>query len=332
MSLPLHKRYEIVFLHEHPNGPKLGYTAISKIVKCSRDTVGRWIKRWKETKDLSDEPKAGRPRCTTDKEDKQIVKLAEKVEALTCSDIHSAIEKKGINVSSSTVRRRIIEAEGKYSAPISKPLLTDNHREKRLQWAKKHINFDWNKVVFTDESTFLLNQPVKKVWNFSRRKKIIRTVKHPLKVHVWGCFSASGFGDLICFQRNLNADFMCTIYERGLLSSVNRLFGVDDDNWILQEDNDPKHRSKIAKSWKVENGIKELPWPSMSPDQNPIENVWRIMKIRISKKKIRTISGLKAELVKEWKSLPNELARNLVESMQRRITALIEANGDYTLY
>ena len=80
------------------------------------------------------------------------------------------------------------------------------------------------------------------------------------------------FGDLICFQRNLNADFMCTIYERGLLSSVNRLFGVDDDNWILQEDNDPKHRSKIAKSWKVENGIKELPWPSMSPDQNPIED------------------------------------------------------------
>ena len=78
MSLPLHKRYEIVFLREHPNGPKLGYTAISKIIKCSRDTVGRWIKRWKETKDLSDEPKAGRPRCTTDKEDKQIVKLADR--------------------------------------------------------------------------------------------------------------------------------------------------------------------------------------------------------------------------------------------------------------
>ena len=68
----------------------------------------------------------------------------------------------------------------------------------------------------------------------------------------------------------------------------------------------------------------------MSPDQNPIENVWRIMKIRTSKKKIRTINGLKAELVKE--SLPNKLARNLVESMQQRITTLIEANGDYTLY
>ena len=61
MSLPLHKRYEIVFLHEHPNGPKLGYTEIIKIVKCSRDTVSHWINRWKETKDLNDKPKTGRP-------------------------------------------------------------------------------------------------------------------------------------------------------------------------------------------------------------------------------------------------------------------------------
>ena len=125
---------------------------------------------------------------------------------------------------------------------------------------------------------------------------------------------------------------MCTIYERGLLPSVDRLFGVDDDSWILQEDNDPKHRSKKAKNWKTENGINELSWPSMSPDQNPIENIWRIMKIKISKKKIRTINGLKAQLVKEWKALPKELAENLVESMNRRTASLIEANGDYTLY
>ena len=70
----------------------------------------------------------------------------------------------------------------------------------------------------------------------------------------------------------------------------------------------------------------------MSPDQNPIENVWRIMKIKISKKKIRTINGLRVQLAKEWKKLPNELAENLVESMKRRTATLIEANGNYTLY
>jgi len=83
---------------------------------------------------------------------------------------------------------------------IPKPLLTEKHWKNRLQWAKAHRNFDWNKVIFTDESTFQLNQSIGKAWQFSGKRKVIRTVRHPLKVHVWGWFSASGFGRLICFQ------------------------------------------------------------------------------------------------------------------------------------
>jgi transposase len=70
----------------------------------------------------------------------------------------------------------------------------------------------------------------------------------------------------------------------------------------------------------------------MSPDQNPIENVWRLVKINIAKKKISTLKKLKAELKKEWNNLPSDLAQNLVGSMKRRIEALIEANGDFTIY
>ena len=75
-----------------------------------------------------------------------------------------------------------------------------------------------------------------------------------------------------------------------------------------------------------------LPWPSMSPDQNPIENVWRLMKIKIAKKKIRTVAGLKAQLRKEWNSLPDDLAANLVHRMKNRVESLIEAGGDFTMY
>jgi len=265
MSLPIHKRYEIIFLHQHPKGPKLGLEATAKYVKCSKSTVIRWVQRWQLTKDLSDQPKSGRNRSTTPKQDEKIIELATKQTNATAADIQHGMEKRNVNVSLKTIQRRLHEGEGKYMAKLSKPLLTDLHKEKRLEWAKKYKNFDWNKVIFSDESTFRLNQSLFKVWQFPGRRKIFRSVKHPLKINVWGCFSASSFGKLVCFQQNLNAEFMVTVYKRGLLPSIECLFGDDSEGWILQEDNDPKHRSKLVNRWKEENNIEVLPWPSMSP-------------------------------------------------------------------
>jgi transposase len=100
----------------------------------------------------------------------------------------------------------------------------------------------------------------------------------------------------------------------------------------LQEDNDPKHRSKIETKWKGENKINVLQWPSYSSDQNPIENVWSILKMKIAYKDIKTLNGLKAEIKKEWNKLSIEYSRKLVDSMDNRISSLIKEEGDYTLY
>ena len=58
------------------------------------------------------------------------------------------------------------------------------------------------------------------VWNLPEKKKVVRTVKHPVKVNVWGCFSSKGFDRIVCFKENLNAELMCDIYKRGLLPTV----------------------------------------------------------------------------------------------------------------
>jgi hypothetical protein len=57
------------------------------------------------------------------------------------------------------------------------------------------------------------------------------------------------------------------------LATVTALLFPNNNNLLSQEDNDPKHRFKIAKEWNGLNNVRELQTPSMSPDLNPIENV-----------------------------------------------------------
>ena len=142
MSLPIHKRYEIVFLHEHPEGPKWGYEKIASYVRCSKSTVIYWVKKYRQDKELTDEQKSGRPRNTTKAQDKRIVKLAMKKHDITSTEIQQKLEKQGVNISSRTIRRRLGESGGKFVKETSKPLLSEKHRASRLKWAKKHQKFD----------------------------------------------------------------------------------------------------------------------------------------------------------------------------------------------
>lgn len=157
------------------------------------------------------------------------------------------------------------------------------------------------------------------------RKLVVRRVKHPQKIHVWGSFSKNGFGNLVLFTENLNASKMVELYNTGLVPSAEFLF---DGDWTLQEDNDPKHTSKLAKQWKEDNLIDRLEWPANSPDLNPIENIWRIMKIKVAKYHPENLIQLRAAIILSWRSLPKNLAQNLVNSMQPRINKLLEVNGD----
>ena len=102
---------------------------------------------------------------------------------------------------------------------------------------------------------------------------------------------------------------------------------------ILQEDNDPKHTSNLAKSWKSSENVLRLDWPAMSPlDLNPIEHVWGLMKAHIEQKPIMSSDSLIYHLNKIWDGLSAEYATNLAKSCQRRMEAVIAANGDYIMF
>jgi transposase len=332
MEFSIKKRWEIIFLHLHRLGPQLSIRAIAKELHCSRDTVQTWIERYQETGDVQDEEGRGRKRKTTEKEDLDIINIVKKQRTSTLADISTAMSRQGVDISLKTVQRRLNEQSLYKLQPLKKPLLSDTHRDNRLKWAKKNKKTDWSKVIFTDETTISQFNKPKKVWRYKSEKVKAPTVKHSAKVHVYGCFSEKGFGNIYCFTENLKAELLCTIYKKTLLSSARNFFGEDDNSWKLQEDNDPKHTSGKAQKWRKDNNVKNISWPSQSPDLNPMENVWAVLKANISNYKPRSVKHLISIIKKEWKKLDSIFAENLVLSMKNRISLILANEGDHILY
>lgn len=329
MSLSLQKRWEIVFLSQHRRGPKLSQREVAREVNVSKSTVKKWINRYKETGDVIEEERSGRPKLESSKMTKIIKTAMDSGKAMSSGDVHNRLKRAHIEVSQRTVRRRLGEEGYHYGTTTSKPYLKTVHIERRLEWAESNLDRDWSRVVFTDETTIQLFQNPSMVWKKRGERFVVRTVKHPPKVHVWGCFSSKGFGRIVIFTGILDSYKMCKIYEKGLLPSVQEWF---DDDWTLCEDNDPKHTSKYSKQWKMEHFVDRMDWPAQSPDQNPIENVWHLLKSRVSKRQPKTVKQLKRVIRSEWKNFDQNLAQKFSNSMSQRIEALIEAKGDVTIY
>ena len=74
-----------------------------------------------------------------------------------------------------------------------------------------------------------------------------------------------------------------------------------------------------------------MEWPSMSPDLNPIEHLWKMLKIAVHEHKCSNQEEAWEVCQAEWKKLvPN--CKTLVVSMNSRLEAVLKANGAATKY
>ncbi len=115
-----------------------------------------------------------------------------------------------------------------------------------------------------------------------------------------------------------------------MLPSADKLYG--DADFIFQHDLAPVHTAKGTKSWFNNHGVIVLDWPANSPDLNPIENIWGIVKRKMRDTSPNNADDLKAAIKETWASITPEQCHKLINSMPCCSDSVIHAEGGPTKY
>ena len=115
-------------------------------------------------------------------------------------------------------------------------------------------------------------------------------------------FSAAGTGRLVRIEGKMNAAMYRDILDENLLQSALDLrLGR---RFTFQHDNDPKQTAKRTKEWLRRKSVHVLEWPSQSPDLNPIEHLWRDLKMAVHQRSPSNLMKLERSCKEEWEKLP----------------------------
>ena len=309
---------------------RLSVAGIARTVGCRWESAANIIKNYKRSGNVDDRQRSGRPRVSGPKQDRVLRRLVHKHDAAPSRRLLELWTKQGgVLASERTVRRRCIELGLPSQWEQRKPKLSEADMAERLKFARRHLTRKWTNVLFTDETMVPLRERRRRRRLPAGEKGVTPTQRWATKVNVWGCMSLNGFGEVHTFTQNMDGPLYCEILEEHLESSAAALF---KGPWILQEDNDPKHKSRVAEDWKREHHIKVLPWPARSPDLNPLENVWTLLKDRAMGRGPRDAAQLARCIKEEWAAFPRDLAKSMVASVPRRLKSVIAAGGGWTKY
>jgi transposase len=318
---------------------------IAKQLGCGKTTVNDILKHFNKTHSLTPKKQPGKlPLLNSPAQQELKAFVQENGEnrrlcTKKIATVWTACTKQPI--SAVTIRRNLKKVGLTACMPRKKPAMSEAHCQARLEWAHAHENWGprkWRRVLFSDESTFTQFQQGRqgKVWREPGEELnpdcIAATVKHSPSKMFWGCFSWNGLGLIVPIKGSVTGQTHAKVIDDYVVPTLDDLF--PRNNRIFQEDNAPPHRSKVAMAARENAKIVVLDWPSQSPDLSPIENLWSEMKMMVRRRTPppSNIKVLEKYVKDAWKDLPPEYYKKLIDSMPRRIEAVIAANGNRINY
>ena len=310
-----------------------GYSArrIAELIGVPRRTVDNWVLSGFP---LERKKGSGRKSKLSARQSRMICRTALRNPTISLSELKTCV-----NVSKQTVARVLSRNHICSRKRKCQIILTAEQKKKRLDWAMRFCLYrvpSWRRIVFSDESRVSLHTKDGRLrlWIRSQQSMPAHQVV-PLEhsggggLLIWGAIWFGGRSELKFFRTTMNSERYLDLIESHVYPLSEQL-GDPSVDWTFMDDNAPPHRSHLVTAYKALAGIRTLKWPAKSPDLNPIENIWSLLKLKVRRQVAHGTTLIQLEeIIKEaWASIPQEAIDNLVQGMSSRVQKLLASRGD----
>lgn len=237
-----------------------------------------------------------------------------------------------------TTRCKVLKKFATVKNRVTGQFLSKKHKEARLNWAKKYIKTNFAKVIFTDESRVTLDGPDgwTRGWVYNGRQSLyrIRRQQGGGGVMIWaGIIGNEVIGPFKVEEGvKLNSVNYCAFLAQNFKPWLLAQNEDRKEKLIFMQDNAPSHASRYSKTWLGDEGFINdslMDLPANSPDLNPIEHYWSILKAAIYRDGKQYTS--KTEL---WEAIQTaagrvkpEVVENLTKSVDNRLIKVLQTKG-----
>lgn len=217
-----------------------------------------------------------------------------------------------------------------------RPTLREHHKEARIKFGAWFLQQKaiLDHVVWTDEKRFSLDGPdgYQYYWWEQGRSipddlfKVDSFGKRGIMVHL--AFSVKGLISIEQLLGSITGPTYSAFLTETLLPRIRSFHG---DDFIFQQDNARPHTSGVAKETLEEEDVEVLKWPALSPDLNPVENLWGIIarKIYTAGELYENEKMLWDAVRKAAEQISDETFINLATSLPNRIEGMLLKRGGY---
>ena len=276
--------------------------------------------------------KCGRKPCVTE-EMKNFIEMTLSADAtITDDEMRRFVRRRfGADISVSSVRRTRNLLKFVYRPPRICQFLTEDQISLRLEFCRWVLEnqAQLTNLVFSDESRFEKTPDNK--WRRIRRGTIndncfYKKTKFTEGVMVWGAVSVDFRTRLMRCSKGVNAtEYIEIMRSSEMIEKLNEKFG--EGQWMFVQDGAPAHTAKTVTDYLTSQKVKVMPgWPPNSPDLNPIEMLWGVMKRRV--RGVPAGANIFETLKVTWQMTEEETIDKMVTSFFDRCRLVLRLNGE----